>query len=287
MYLGQICQIFVLCVNILQVFAPCPFGHNPALPKQPGSEASFKPPEDGSEDGISEKIMVVRLKHLINITDTDKDGKSSVDELTTWNHEAAKERFVEEAKERLLDMDKNKDGKVSFEEYDKSQQKISRADDDQQAKRFRQADEDNSGFLTKDEIISMFHPEESPHMFDVVSEEFLQLGDENKDGLLSFDEYKRKVLKKDDGNQIVAKPFFNQQDKNQDGNICKEEIKAWLSSLNSATKARKEAENLIRDCDDNKDGAVSEEEVVNHVDIFMKATKQTNNTKKRKPKEEL
>jgi len=27
-------------------------------------------------------------------------------------------------------------------------------------------------------------------MFDVVSEEFLQLGDENKDGLLSFDEYK-------------------------------------------------------------------------------------------------
>lgn len=65
-------------------------------------------------------------RHLINITDTDKDGKSSVDELTTWNHEAAKERFVEEAKERLLDMDKNKDGKVSFEEYDKSQQKISR-----------------------------------------------------------------------------------------------------------------------------------------------------------------
>ena len=92
-------------------------------------------------------------------------------------------------------------------------------------------------------------------------------------------------MKKDDGNQIVAKPFFNQQDKNQDGNICKvsarrrhhlflstgrefietrsvfvltfhsvfqEEIKAWLSSLNSATKARKEAENLIRDCDDNK-----------------------------------
>jgi len=30
-----------------------------------------------------------------------------------------------------------------------------------------------------------------------------------------------KVLKKDDGNQIAAKPFFNQQDKDQDGNICK------------------------------------------------------------------
>lgn len=36
-----------------------------------------------------------------------------------------------------------------------------------------------------------------------------------------------------------------------------------------------------------QDGAVSEEEVVNHVDIFMRATQQTNNTKKRKPKEEL
>lgn len=62
MYLGQICQVVVLCVNILHVFAPCPFGHNPALPKQPGSEASFKPLSDGSEDGISEKIMVARLK---------------------------------------------------------------------------------------------------------------------------------------------------------------------------------------------------------------------------------
>ena len=36
-----------------------------------------------------------------------------------------------------------------------------------------------------------------------------------------------------------------------------------------------------------QDGAVSEEEVVNHVDIFMRATQQKNNTKKRKPKEEL
>ena len=62
---------------------------------------------------------------MINVTDTDEDGKSSVDEFTTWNHEAAKERFAEEAKDRLMDMDKNKDGKVSFEEYDKSLQKIS------------------------------------------------------------------------------------------------------------------------------------------------------------------
>lgn len=36
-----------------------------------------------------------------------------------------------------------------------------------------------------------------------------------------------------------------------------------------------------------QDGAVSEEEIVNHVDIFMKATKQHNDKKKRKPKEEL
>ena len=62
---------------------------------------------------------------MINITDTNKDGKSSVDEFTTWNHEVAKERFVEEATDRLTDMDKNKDGQVSFEEYDKSLQKFS------------------------------------------------------------------------------------------------------------------------------------------------------------------
>ena len=34
--------VLVICLNILQVFAPCPFGHNPAMPKQPGSEARIE-----------------------------------------------------------------------------------------------------------------------------------------------------------------------------------------------------------------------------------------------------
>lgn len=40
--------------------------------------------------------------------------------------------------------------------------------EEQKRRRFNQADEDKKGWLTSDEIISMFHPEEKPHMFDVV-----------------------------------------------------------------------------------------------------------------------
>ena len=37
-------------------------------------------------------------------------------------------------------------------------------------RRFDQADVDKDGALSRDELISMFHPEESPHMFAVIVE---------------------------------------------------------------------------------------------------------------------
>lgn len=40
--------------------------------------------------------------------------------------------------------------------------------EEQKKRRFNHADEDKDGYLSQDEIISMFHPEEMPHMFDVV-----------------------------------------------------------------------------------------------------------------------
>ena len=40
--------------------------------------------------------------------------------------------------------------------------------EEQKKRRFNLADADEDGGLTQDEMVSMFHPEEKPHMFDVV-----------------------------------------------------------------------------------------------------------------------
>ena len=40
--------------------------------------------------------------------------------------------------------------------------------EEQKKRRFNHADEDKDGQLSQDEIISMFHPEERSHMYDVV-----------------------------------------------------------------------------------------------------------------------
>ena len=61
---------------------------------------------------------------MINSTDTDGDGKATVDELTVWTLQSIKSNHDEEASQRLKNMDKNGDRKVSLEEYLQSAQKI-------------------------------------------------------------------------------------------------------------------------------------------------------------------
>lgn len=42
------------------------------------------------------------------------------------------------------------------------------ATEEQKRKRFNVADADKDGLLNTDEVTSMFHPEERPHMFEVI-----------------------------------------------------------------------------------------------------------------------
>lgn len=275
--------VLVICLNILQVFAPCPFGHNPAMPKQPGSEARIEiSPEKRQK--FEKELIKERIRVMINSTDTDGDGKATVDELTVWTLQSIKSNHDEEASQRLKNMDKNGDRKVSLEEYLQSAQKI---EGDNPERRFNQADEDHDGKLTREEVRSMFRPEDSPHMFDVVAEEYLQKGDGDKDGFIALDEYKNNVMKSTRENEKVAKDFFDRQDKDQDGRISKEEIKEWLSSVNSAAIARKETKNLVDNADDNKDGALSEEEALNHIDLFSPNRKNPKRSDQQKSKDEL
>ena len=60
---------------------------------------------------------------------------------------------------------------------------------DRDKKRFDAADEDGDGKLTRDEYAIFLHPEDSPHMRDVVISETMQDMDKDKDGFVDKDEY--------------------------------------------------------------------------------------------------
>lgn len=262
-----------MCVNTLKVYAGCPAGFDlNSFAKAPPSKDSNK---------TDEEILKETIRTIIPLTDVDSDNKTSLEELTNWTQKSLRTAHQADAKARLKHLDTNKDNKVTWEEFLKSKEDIGATTEEQKKRRFNHADEDKNGWLTQDEITSMFHPEEKPHMFDIVVDEYLEMADNNKDGFLSYDEYKIKMAKKGKANQKVAKKFFTQQDKDQDGKLSRDEIKQWLASINTASHAKKQAEMLMNTADDNKDGLLEEKEILNHLDLFM------GDKKKQKPKKKV
>ena len=69
-------------------------------------------------------LLVSYYRKIVSLTDKDKDGKSSVEELTAWTKEALSSTYKEEAKTRLKTLDKDKDGKISWEEFRRSKENI-------------------------------------------------------------------------------------------------------------------------------------------------------------------
>ena len=56
-------------------------------------------------------------------------------------------------------------------------------------RRFKQADKDGKGFLTKEDLTAFLHPEEYDHMKDMVILETIEDIDKDKDGKISLQEY--------------------------------------------------------------------------------------------------
>ena len=69
-------------------------------------------------------IICMCYRSVIPLTDTDSDNKTSVEELAAFTQKTLKKVHDEEAKFRLEILDKNKDNKVSWEEYLQSKENI-------------------------------------------------------------------------------------------------------------------------------------------------------------------
>lgn len=64
-----------------------------------------------------------RYRRIIPLIDKNGDGKISVQELAAWTDRSMKGFYKQEAESRLRELDTNKDGKVSWEEYVKGAEK--------------------------------------------------------------------------------------------------------------------------------------------------------------------
>nr|CAB3227493.1 calumenin-B-like [Phallusia mammillata] len=141
-------------------------------------------------------------------------------------------------------------------------------------RRWKKADQDGDMACSLEEFQAFLHPEEYEHMKDIVSQETMEDIDKDKDGFVSLKEYIGDMYNPDEGGEepewveTERQQFTEFRDKNKDGKMDLEEVKQWILP-DDYNHAEAEAKHLIYESDDDKDGMLSKEEILNHHDKFV------------------
>ncbi len=229
-----------------------------------------------------------KLRLLLLKMDRDNDMKISRRELEQWILRSFRSLAEEESAERMTDADANGDGFVTWKEYrdeefdidDDEDEEEQLAQDPDRADElamlqedkmlFAAADRNGDGRLSTTEFLSFTHPEEDPAMHDTVLAQVLKMKDTDEDGLVDFQEFIGDRGRNQSKEWVAGEKdrFDSELDKDGDGKLDKVEILMWMVPSNE-DMARDEASHLFAGADDDVDGELSFDEVVDHHDLFV------------------
>ncbi|XP_067132074.1 calumenin-A-like [Centruroides vittatus] len=253
-------------------------------------EAFLGEDEAKSFDNLSPEESKERLSKIVDQIDKDKDQFVTQKELDEWIQYTQK-RYIRNDVERQWKAH-NPDDKqmLTWEDYKNiTYGNLDETDDDPQdenaisykemikrdKRRWKLADKNGDEALDKEEFGDFLHPEEAPHMHDVVLTETLEDIDKDKDGKISLEEYIGDMFggaeNPDDEPDWVKnerEQFTNYRDKDKDGYLDREEIRQWILPPDY-NHSEAEARHLIYESDINKDGKLTKEEILEKYDVFV------------------
>ena len=232
-----------------------------------------------------------RLAVLVDRMDGDGDGLVAVEELQRWIRRV-QEREVREDTERQWE-ERNKpmykgdpEGRVSWASYkadvygfveETKEERSGYSFEpmmDRDLRRWTAADSDGDMLLTKLEFQVFLHPEESAHMRDIIVVETMEDMDRDGDGRLSLEEYIGDLYQGQQGEEepdwvVEEKQLFaTERDKDGDGFMSSEEVKAWIVPADF-DHSMAEAKHLLVKADADGDSMLSKEEVLDQYDMFV------------------
>ncbi|KAJ7372309.1 hypothetical protein OS493_019753 [Desmophyllum pertusum] len=227
---------------------------------------------------LSPEEAAKRLRVLIvKKVDSDKDGFVTEEELTKWVREVSRKNVLEGNNDYADEMDTNHDGQITWDEYMQALYGPEELDEEavrvknRTFIRFEMADKDKDGTLSKEEFsVHFMQPELSTEgIQDIHVLLTIEVMDHNKDGTISLKEFLGDYrLPADSGHVKKQTERFHQHDTNHDDKIDKDEAKLWILS-SSHLRDQEEAQYLLSTADDNKDGKLSEEEIVKNHETFV------------------
>lgn len=232
-----------------------------------------------------------RLGLIVDKIDTDKDGFVTEAELEEWVRHVANRYIMDDVMRQWTHYDQDNNGYVTWQEfrdatfgeyedenevYDTHRGLTYKDMIKRDTKRFAAADLDGDKQLTRNELADFLHPEDAPHMQQLVLDETFDDMDRNDDGLITVEEYvddiwpqfERKGSEEPEWVTMERDHFRNQRDVDKDGKLNKEELKKWIMPENY-DHAKAEAAHLIYESDVDSDKKLTKEEILQHQDVFV------------------
>ncbi|KAJ0094739.1 hypothetical protein Patl1_16431 [Pistacia atlantica] len=225
------------------------------------------------------------------------DGYISESELTDWNMQQAERDVMHRTQRELETHDKNRDGLVSFAEYEPPSW-VRNADNSSfgydmgwwKEEHFNASDADGDGLLNITEFNDFLHPADSknPKLILWLCKEEVRERDSDKDGKVNFKEFFHGLFDlvrnyddevhnssdpSDDSMDAPARQLFSQLDKDGDGYLSDVELLPIIGKLHPSERyyAKQQADYIISQADTDKDGRLTLIEMIENPYVFYSA----------------
>jgi len=219
--------------------------------------------------------------------DQNKDNYVDAGEMKNWlkvihssmiedNIDKQWEYFKETLQSESLPWDEYR--KVTFPEADldtknddgsTAREQLSRTE-----RRWKHADDNADGLLSKVEFKTFLHPEEDPKKSDIVVTEAIEMMDKTGDGTVTLDEYMDHLKsvagpEKDDDAWLKEQQahFTTYLDKNKDGQLDTPEMKEWV--IPTVDREEGEAWRFISFADQDRDTKLTRTDIIQNHEHFM------------------
>lgn len=241
-------------------------------------------------DELTPEESQKRLGLLFLKIDKDGDNRVSPAELQSWMRHVQQESMDTETDRQWSEFRRKDPDFLAWDEYVQHTYKDNKDDDlhpEEQAKetanderRWKLADRNEDGVLSKDEFSNLIHPEEAPHMRESLIQETLDEVDKNNDGMISLNEYLNDLANDDDddddddGDNEMGwtaedeEEFRTEMDKDGDGKLNRDEIYQWLVP-EDFDHIVDESNHLFAEADGDQDGFLSGQEMIDKHDVFV------------------
>lgn len=249
--------------------------HNPAYDRD-----AFLGDEANEFDDLTPEQSKEKLAIIFDKIDKDQDGFVSEKELQDWIV-YVQSKYIDEDTQRQWSSNEldGEEGAQSlkWDTYKRNTYGFDNdaieGDDyakfiDRDKVRWDKADLDGNGEMSAEEFRAFLHPEDAPHMHDIIIDETLEDIDKDHDGYISLQEYLDFMHQ---SSPITEEHYFRGElDRDGSELLDRQEILHWITIGYEGGEVEVEAAHLVANADtEPKDKKLSKEEVLDKYDLFV------------------